>query len=61
MNSSPLRLAMLRRKVRKLKNELSEISEKNAIEMEDIVEDEIAKWKKNKRRDRGRINPNKKL
>ncbi len=61
MNSSPLRLAMLRRKVRKLKNELSEISEKNAIEMEDIVEDEIAKWKKNKRRGRGRINPNKKL
>ena len=61
MNSSPLRLAMLRRKVRKLKNELSEISEKNAIEMEYIVEDEIAKWKKNKRRGRGRINPNKKL
>ncbi|MBR1544330.1 MAG: hypothetical protein IJ638_00085 [Alphaproteobacteria bacterium] len=51
----------LRRKLKKLEEEIDAISEKDNLELEDEYDSIIDNWRKNKRRNKSRINPNKKI
>ncbi len=51
----------LRRKLKKLEDEISSINEKNSLELEDEYDDIIVEWKRNKRKRGSKINKAKKI
>ncbi|MCR5506375.1 MAG: hypothetical protein K6F04_00840, partial [bacterium] len=51
----------LRRKLKKLEEDINAINEKDNLELEDEYDSIIENWRKNKRRNKSKINPDKKI